>query len=281
MDLERSGKLLTSTSNYYDIGIIEENGNKITVHRKIQPGKEGPEFLKQVIQDYRPKQVFIDVFKPSGNSKHLETTLTIDVTPELLAGPNEEYTETFDIDEMNNLPAAAPGQWFHHVIADQKELIQELKETKRRLESETDKLRRDKGEIEKELAFKDKETELKIRAIEQEHSYKEAAHENSLGSVGARMMENPAMAQVLMGVATKIMSWGQPQQPLQMQGPETMGMGQQGPALDSDMQQIVTWIQGLPSEKKAKFFQVVQACSVNMFLIDDLAELVQNEEVEE
>jgi hypothetical protein len=214
MTIEKANDyLLEQAFPAYDI----EYSKMGTVHKAytLQSPDQKPadKLLEQTIEYFSPERLFLVPRKKNGSVS--KRTAPIEI--ELPEGPNEQvgslngFSGYAGSPAGSQVPAAMPrgssnsgfDGYKDFIIRDLEKKLDKAENKLEKQESLIEKLKEDKAELEKNVAFKDKEFELAIQE-------KEGEHKSSLNGIVSSLRE-PETLEALAGLATAIKEMRTPQ----------------------------------------------------------------------
>ena len=216
MNIEKANHyLLEQQFPAYDI----EYSKMGTVHKAytLQSPDQKPadKLLEQTIEYFSPERLFLVPRKKNGSVS--KRTAPIEI--ELPEGPNEQVGSLNGFSSYagsmgqagSQVPVAVPGSssnsgfdgYKDFIIRDLEKKLDKAENKLEKQESLIEKLKEDKAELEKNVAFKDKEFELALQE-------KEGEHKSSLNGIVSSLRE-PETLEALAGLATAIKGMRTPQ----------------------------------------------------------------------
>jgi hypothetical protein len=207
MNLEKANDyLLEQGFPEYDIQYMKAGEMYVAYTRQQPSRKPADELLEQTIDIFTPERLFLVPRKQNGTVS--KKTAPIEI--ELPDSPNQKVSGLNGFAQPTTSPAtaAAPANSGYESYKDF--IIRDLQEKLHRAERKTDeqekkleRLKEEKAELEKNVAFKDKEFELAIKE-------KDGEQKNSLNGFVSSLKE-PETIQALAGLASAIREMRGPQ----------------------------------------------------------------------
>lgn len=263
MDIKQTAIHLQRLGQPFDV-IITKNGTERTLYSNLDPTDvEG--LLDEIIETHKPDTLVIQERKRNGSTNIKQDKYNVS-----LGGFQTPQNVTAMQVPVNNVPA----DFKDYMISDLKEKNSKLEKRLEKLETENESLKKENFELEKENKYKDKEFELDKKAQEYEKS-------NGLAGIMDTVASNPALATIaataigrLMGIDVSSMGGLEAM-------PESSGSSLPANTTQEKVSGFIrNWLVKQDENTATRFFELTNAISQDVSVINDLLEIVKESEHE-